>query len=164
MSPMNPYGSWTRYDAAVKLGVSPASIHRWLAGDRYPEPYRIKLIAMNLQWPIEDQLACIPEDGSKNTMYGLAFHQVLSRWWATQPGKTRAARKLQVRKSVVVAQTPGDLFDLPAGTRIATNTNEIYEKDDFQSEPYWITPGEMNRVTSPPSHWFPAYVLPPRRV
>lgn len=163
MSPKNPYGSWTRFDAAARLGVSAASIHRWLVGDRYPEPSRIKLIAMTFQWPIEDQLACIPEDGSKTPVYGTAFHQVITRWWATQTGEPRVS-KLQIRKSIIVAQTPGELHDLPAGSRIATNTNEIYEKDDFQTEPYWITPGEMNRVTQPPNHWFPAYVLPPRRV
>lgn len=157
--------TWNQQAVADVLGVSKPSVRRWLVGERYPEPRYIKLIAMTFNWPIEHQISAIPEDyADKNEVYGMAFHEALNDWWSRQrpADGTPPTRRRLTRVSLILAYSADDLADVEEGTRIATNTNEIYEKDSFHGETYWITPGQLNRTTHLAKHLFPAVVLPRR--
>lgn len=63
--------------------------------------------------------------------------------------------------SIDVARTIGDLAGLPLGTRIATNTNKILERERAWGRQYWIEGGTLSPYFEPLVHWLPAYILPP---
>jgi DNA-binding XRE family transcriptional regulator len=62
--------------------------------------------------------------------------------------------------SIQVVLTVEELEDLPLGRRIATNTNQIFERDEAYGKEFWIEPGTLEPVHTPRAAWLPAYVLP----
>lgn len=69
---------------------------------------------------------------------------------------------------IQVATHVEDLAGLPVGSRIATNTNKIFELDMIETvtgradagETYWIEPGTLRPYSKPPAGWLPAFILP----
>lgn len=69
------------------------------------------------------------------------------------------------KRTFDLAENAGDLAELPIGTAIVTRTQKIMELDEIEAgrrdsgNRYWIAPGTLTPVTTPPDYWFPAIIL-----
>lgn len=72
---------------AEKLGVTPHTLSRWMGGHRFPSKDSMLTIELELEWPIDDQMAAYNEDcpEGKPGEYGRQLREFLKTRWGVIP-------------------------------------------------------------------------------